>query len=107
MAGAAGTTLRSYPRSARTPLRRSVMMSAPGGFIAASTPPSPTRQGDQSDRGGLDALLRPVLPVGVVSAPGPHQHLLGALDPQEIQTATGDTQGKPVPAADRPYSAPA
>jgi hypothetical protein len=35
----------------------------------------------------LDALLRPLPAVSDVSPPGAHQRLLGAMDPQEIQTA--------------------
>jgi len=44
------------------------------------------RTTDQSDRAGLDPVLRGVLPLRTVSAPGTHQRLPDALDPQEIQT---------------------
>src|SRR3954468_19016051 len=44
-------------------------------------------QGDESDCGGLDQLLRPVLPVEVVSPPAMHQHLPDALGWSKIQTA--------------------
>ena len=46
---------------------------------------------------GMDAVLRPVLPVGAVSAPGTHQRLPGAVDPQEIQTAGRAEEGTPEP----------
>lgn len=41
----------------------------------------------QPDRGGVDELLRPVLPVGALSAAQTHQCLPGALDEEEVQTA--------------------
>ena len=43
----------------------------------------------QPGRAGVDELLRGVLPVSVVHAARAHQHLFGALGPQEIQTVTG------------------
>jgi RNA-directed DNA polymerase len=39
---------------------------------------------DQPDRRGMDAVLRQVLPLRAVSAPGAHQRLPGALDPQQV-----------------------
>ena len=45
------------------------------------------RRMDQPDRGGLDDVLRPVLPVGAVSLPATHQHLPDALGPEEVQAA--------------------
>src|SRR2546423_298812 len=45
------------------------------------------RRLDQSDRVGLDDVLRPVLPVAVVSLPAACQHLPDALGSQEVQAA--------------------
>src|SRR6266700_701571 len=53
--------------------------------------PGRARRCDQPGRAGLDALLRPVLPVGVVAPPRAHQHLPDALGWTETQT-TADLQ---------------
>jgi len=42
--------------------------------------------GIEPRRGGLDAVLRPVLPVASVSAPCAHQRLPGAMNPQQAST---------------------
>src|SRR6478672_3857998 len=55
---------------------------------------------DQSDRAGLDAVLRGVLPLRAVSTPDAHQRLFGALDPQEIQTITSRLESHRVLAGD-------
>ena len=44
------------------------------------------RRADQPGRGGLDELLRPVLPVAAVSPPPAHQHLPDALGTAEISS---------------------
>ena len=49
--------------------------------------PGRARRDDQPGRGGLDELLRPVLPVAAVSPPATHQHLPDAVGWQEVQTA--------------------
>src|SRR3954454_7870805 len=46
------------------------------------------------DRGGVDGLLRAVLPLEAVRAPGAHQCLPGALDRQQVPTA-GSHPGRP------------
>jgi RNA-directed DNA polymerase len=56
----------------------------------------------QPGRGGLDQLLRAVPPDGTRSAPSTHQRLLGALDPPEVQTVRGETEGPREAAGDRP-----
>lgn len=63
-----------------------------GGALMATAPPYRRHSqrpcpAHQSDRGGMDALLRGVLPLRVVSALVAHQRLLDGLDPQEIHTA--------------------
>src|SRR3954451_434730 len=50
---------------------------------------------DQPDRGGVDGLLRAVLPLQAVSGPGAHQRLPGALDPQQVPTAGQDSGRTP------------
>ena len=50
--------------------------------------PGPARTVDQSDRAGLVAVLRPVLPVETVCAVQTHQHLSDAMGPQEIPAVT-------------------
>ena len=52
--------------------------------------PRRTRQGHQSGRGGMDAVLRGVLPLRAVSPPSAHQRLPGAMDPARN---TDDFQG--------------
>ena len=71
-----------------------------GGAVLAAAPPHRSflrrsRTMDQSDRAGLDAVLRRVLPVGAVSPPDAHQRLPDALGPQEIPPVQGTT---PAPA---------
>ena len=51
---------------------------------------------DQPDRGGLDELLRPVLPVAAVSPPAAHQHLPDALGRQESTNDCAPTDGSSV-----------
>jgi len=46
------------------------------------------RGSGQPDRAGLDELLGPLLPVPGDPPPDAHQHLPGAMGPQEIQAAT-------------------
>ena len=60
------------------------------------------RTSDQSDRAGLDAVLRGVLQLRAASLPGAHQCLPDALDPQEIQAAATLPQGPGVLAAHHP-----
>ena len=48
-----------------------------------------SRPNDQPDHAGVDELLRGVLPVCAYHSPRPHQHLLGAVGPQEIQAVPG------------------
>jgi RNA-directed DNA polymerase len=42
-----------------------------------------------------DAVLRPLPAVSAVSAPGAHQRLPGAMDPQEVQATPGNSQSPP------------
>ena len=67
------------------------------GAVLATAPPHPAilrraRTVDQSDRAGLDAVLRRVLPVGAVSPPDAHQRLPDAVGPQEVPPVPGTTQ---------------
>ena len=76
------------------------------GAVLATAPPHRShlrrpRTVDQSDRAGLDAVLRGVLPLRAVSTPLAHQRLPGALDPQEIQTTTSREKSHRVLAGDR------
>ena len=90
-AGSAGTHVPVVPaRDQRT----SPETDREGGPLLAAAPlDQPHLRGtggpDQSRGRGMDAVLRPVLPVGVVSAPDAHQWLPGALDPQQVSTIRG------------------
>jgi hypothetical protein len=53
------------------------------------------------NRARLDAVLRCVLPFGDLPSPSTHQRLPDALDPQEVQTASGKEEGLPLLAGDR------
>jgi RNA-directed DNA polymerase len=89
------------PAISKNALRK---ISGEGPPMAAAPPGQPhlhrPRQSDQPARGGLDAVLRPVLPVAAVSPPGAHQRLPGALDALQVQAATGIEQGPPQTAGD-------
>lgn len=81
-----------------------------GAVLATASPhrshlrrPRPT---DQSDRAGLDAVLRGVSPLRVVFAPVAHQRLPGALDPQQVQTAARREEGRRVLAGDNRTASP-
>lgn len=76
-----------------------------GAVVATAPPhwshPRRPRAMDQSDRAGLDAVLRGVLPFRAVSTPDTHQRLPGALDPQEIQATARRAQSHRVLEGDR------
>src|SRR5450759_335642 len=71
-----------------------------GAVLATSQPhrPRPGRTGGthQPNRARLDAVLRCVLPFGDLPSPSTHQRLPDALDPQEVQTASGKEESLPL-----------
>src|SRR6266536_3322435 len=69
--------------------------------------PRRARRDDQPGRARMDAVLRRVLPVRVVHAPGAHQHLPGALDPARSTDGYVPTGRPAQPGTASPRSSPA
>ena len=88
-----GTVFTGFgPAVSKTAIRKMSEEDERGGVVLEAAPPHlPLRAGPhtmaQPDRVGVDELLRPLLPVGAVSAAQAHQRLPGALDEEEVQTA--------------------
>ena len=56
--------------------------------------PRGPRPVDESHRAGMDAVLRGIQPLRAVSPAAPHQHLPGAVGPQEVSSVARVQQGQ-------------